>query len=81
MKAVYLSTVTHISSFVKIHIMGVKSFHEDTQTDMTKLSCFAILRKRLKWTEHSLITLQKFIICLTLFGVLNFIESIRPSVF
>jgi len=80
MKIVYLSTVTQISSFVKIRLVEAELFHEDAQTDMTKLSRFSILRKRLKWTEHSLISLQKFIICLTFFGVLSFMESIRPSV-
>jgi len=48
MKIVYLSTVTQISSFVKILLVGAELFHEDTQTDMTKLSRFPILRKRLK---------------------------------
>jgi hypothetical protein len=80
MKTVSMSTVTQISIFVKIRLVGAELYHEDVQTDMTKLSRFVILRKCLKWTEHSLISLQKFIICLTLFGVLRFIESIRrPS--
>jgi hypothetical protein len=79
MKIVYLSTVTQMSSFVKIRLVGAELFHEDAHTDMTKSSRFAILQKRLKWTKHSLISLQKFIICLTLFGVLSSIESVRPS--
>ena len=61
MKIVYLSTVTQISSFVKILLVGAELFHEDAQTDMTKMSRFSILRKRLKLTEYSLISQQKLL--------------------
>jgi hypothetical protein len=70
-----------MSSVMKILLVGAELFREDTQTEMAKL--IVALRKSVKVPVKDRAQLNlaaEVYYMLTLFGVLSFIESVRPSV-
>jgi hypothetical protein len=65
---------------MKIHLVGAEMFHEDAQTEMTKI--IVALRNSAEAPKKDRTQLNlaaEVYYMLTLFGALSFIESVRPS--
>jgi hypothetical protein len=70
-----------MSSFMKILLVGSELFREDTQTEIAKLIAALRSSAKVPVKDRTQLNLTSNVYyMLTLFGVLSFIESVRPSV-